>query len=199
MHIGSLNKMEYFSKKYMGENSHTPMRILDVGAQDVNGSYQSFFDNPNWMYTGCDMVAGKNVELILQDVYNWQEIDDEAFDVVVTGQTFEHIEYFWITMLEIARVLKEGGMCCIIAPSSGFEHRYPVDCWRFYPDGFRALVKYASLEILEVFTDWNGHYPDKSELWKDSVLICRKPFMNEAEKQNFIERNDLSKRLVATL
>ena len=29
------------------------------------------------------------------------------------------------------------------APSRGPEHRYPNDCWRFYPDGYRALAKYA--------------------------------------------------------
>jgi len=28
-------------------------------------------------------------------------------------------------------------------PSTGEFHRYPVDCWRFYPDSANALVEWA--------------------------------------------------------
>jgi hypothetical protein len=51
-----------------------------------------------------------------------------------------------------------------------------VDCWRFYRDGFRALAKWARLEVLEATTQWqNQHHEDGSDLWQDSVLIARKP------------------------
>ena len=39
--------------------------------------------------------------------------------MVVSGQTFEHIEYIWVTIVEIARVLRTGGLACLIAPGSG--------------------------------------------------------------------------------
>lgn len=179
MHIGSLAKMKYFVKKYLERYSDRKLRILDIGSQDVNGSYKQFFVKENWQYVGCDMVEGNNVDIILKDVYNWKEFDTNSFDVIITGQTFEHIEYPWLTILEIARVLKPGGLCCIIAPAAGPEHKYPVDCWRIYPDGFKALAQYASLEVIEAFTEWNGAYPDKSEIWKDSVLIATKPPIKE--------------------
>lgn len=51
--------------------------------------------------------------------------------------------------MEISRVLKDEGMACIIAPSGGVEHRYPLNCWRFYPDGFKALAKYSGLNKLK--------------------------------------------------
>ncbi|MBE0557420.1 MAG: methyltransferase domain-containing protein [Proteobacteria bacterium] len=122
------------------------------------------------------MAAGKNVDIVLQDPYDWRELRPDSADVVVSGQAFEHIEFFWLTMLEIARVLKPGGLCCLIAPSAGPEHRYPVDCWRFYTDGFAALARFASLEAVEVYSR-NGTtgYPDESDLWRDTVLVCRKP------------------------
>ena len=78
-------------------------------------------------------------------------------------------------MLEIARVLKVGGLCCILAPSSGPEHRYPVDCWRFYPDGLVALATFARLDTLEAVTQWDAAGNPESDQWHDSMLVCRKP------------------------
>jgi SAM-dependent methyltransferase len=114
---------------------------------------------------------------VLKDPYRWQELKTGSFDVFISGQTFEHIEYFWVTMLEIVRILKPGGVCCLIAPSGGYSHRYPVDCWRFYSDGFAALARFADMELMEVFTDVNSEkeYTDESNQWKDTVMVCRKP------------------------
>lgn len=143
------------------------------------------------------MIEGNNVDIVLKNVYNWKEIKTGSFDVVITGQAFEHIEYFWVTMLEIARILKDGGLCCIIAPSSGFEHKHPVDCWRFYSDGMETLSKYADLELLEAYTQWDEiEYPDYEPLWKDSVLISRKPKRNTAGKLRFWMKNNLSKLIL---
>jgi hypothetical protein len=97
-------------------------------------------------------------------------------DVLITGQAFEHIEYFWITILEVSSALRADGLACIIAPSGGVGHRYPVDCRRFYPDGFSALARYAQLEVIQVSAQWEDlGYPDGSDIWRDAMLICRKP------------------------
>jgi hypothetical protein len=74
-------------------------------------------------------------------------------------------------------VLKPEGLGCIIAPAGGFEHRHPQDCWRFYPDGFAALARFARLDVIEVSTQWepDPRYTDGSNLWQDSMLVCRKP------------------------
>lgn len=79
-------------------------------------------------------------------------------------------------MLEIARILKPHGICCIIAPSGGPEHRYPVDCWRFYPDGCAALARFAKLELIEVSTQWEAEerYDEGSNPWKDTMMVARK-------------------------
>lgn len=194
MHQSSYDNMKRFAEVYLKEFSNKKLRILDVGSQDVNGSYKPLFNNSNWEYYGCDMVEGKNVDIVLKDIYNWKDIKSNSFDVVISGQVFEHVEYIWVTILEIARVLKDEGMACIIAPSSGNEHRYPVDCWRIYPDGFKALVKYAGLNALEVYTQWNKEfYPNYNPVWKDSVVICKKPKMRKRRKMKFWVRNKLSK------
>lgn len=177
MHQSSWDKMRDFRIRYLGGRENEKLRIYDLGSQDVNGSYRSIFGESAWIYKGIDMEAGKNVDIVLENPYSWKEIPSDHADIIISGQVFEHVRFFWITMLEIARILKPGGICCIIAPSGGFEHRYPVDCWRFYPDGFQALADYAGLDIKEVYTQWNPdpRYNDDSNAWKDSVLVCEKP------------------------
>jgi len=167
--------MMAFRRKYLAGKEDNPLLILDLGSMDVNGSYRDCFGDSRWTYRGIDLAAGANVDIVLEDPYHWREIRSGSADVVVSGQAFEHIEFFWLTMLEIARVLKPEGLCCLIAPSGGPEHRYPVDCWRFYPDGFTALACFASLDVLEVFSQ-NGiaGYSDESDLWQDTVMVCRK-------------------------
>jgi SAM-dependent methyltransferase len=96
----------------------------------------------------------------------------------VSGQAFEHIEYFWLTWLEMARVLKPGGLIFLLAPSRGYEHRHPQDCWRFYPDGFNALANYAGMRLLEVSTDWEPHPDPGSAPWGDTVGVFQQPDMS---------------------
>ena len=176
MHESSYLKMEEFRQRYLDRRKTEDLHIYDLGSQDVNGSYRPLFSEPSWHYVGLDMAAGKNVDVVLQTPYAWKEIASQSADVVVSGQAFEHIQYFWITMLEVARVLKPGGLCCILAPSSGPEHRYPLDCWRFYPDGMTSLAHFAQMEVLEVSTEWEDKgYMDGSDWWHDSMLVCRKP------------------------
>lgn len=175
MHLSSIDKMKAFRKKYLTGKENEFLKICDLGSQAIGGSYRPVFEEPNWEYTGIDICEGENVDIVLSDPYSWLEIESESADVLVSGQVFEHVEYFWETMKEIARILKPGGLICIIAPSSGPEHKYPVDCWRFYPDGMRSLAKYAGLEPLEVYTQWEEEgYTDGSDEWADTVLIARK-------------------------
>ena len=176
MHPSSFDKMADFAQKYLHTRRQEALVILDLGSQDVNGSYRPLFDLPPWRYTGVDMAAGPNVEVVLRDPYCWRQIKAGSADVVISGQTFEHTEFFWLTMREIARALKTGGLLCLIAPSAGDEHRYPVDCWRVYPDGLRAAARYAGLETLEAWTQWDDlpQYDNESNKWHDSVLVARK-------------------------
>lgn len=142
--------MKEFITKYLPDEE---LKILDLGSRVVStqkaiGSYRQFCTNEKWRYTGVDIEAGDNVDVVLADGYKFP-FRDEEFDVVMSGQTIEHIEYPWVWFKEMARVLKCGGLCCIIAPALFREHRYPIDTFRYYPDGMRALAKWSGLEVLK--------------------------------------------------
>ena len=174
MHSSSYEKMARFVEKYLDEKEAV-QTVLDFGSRDVNGSYRARFAKGNWVYVGLDLEAGENVDLVPKNPYKWEEVPNESIDVLISGQALEHTEFFWVIFEEIKRVLKPDGLCCVIAPSAGPEHRHPQDCWRFYPDGMRALCKHADLICLEATTEWEPRaYADGSEQWKDTVLIARK-------------------------
>ncbi len=177
MHQSSMKAMTSFRDDYLKGFEDKPLKIYDLGSCDVNGSYREIFCNPPWSYIGMDLAEGKNVDIVLNDPYHWRQIETNSVDVLISGQALEHIEYFWVSLLEVSRILKPGGLCCIVAPSGGAEHRFPVDCWRFFPDGFRALGRFARLIVLEAATQWEPDpiFSDMSNQWRDSVLICRKP------------------------
>jgi len=115
--------------------------VVDVGAQDVNGSLREVCP-PHLNYVGVDFVAGTGVDVVLDDPYRLP-FADASVDVVVSSSCFEHAEMFWLPFLEIMRVLKSPGLFYLNAPSNGEYHRYPVDCWRFYPDSGKALTTWA--------------------------------------------------------
>ncbi len=177
MHQSSLDKMRCFVDEWLVASRGSPLDVLDLGSMDINGSYRPLFDDPAWRYRGVDLAPGKNVDIVLADPYRWREIPAASQDVVVSGQAFEHMPFFWAGMLQIERALRPGGLACIIAPSRGYEHRYPVDCWRFYRDGFAALADYAGMELLAARTQWarEGYEQDDSDDWGDSIAIMRKP------------------------
>ena len=177
-------KMEDFKKSYL--NSNDELKILDIGSFDKTGSYnyKMILNGKKWTYQGMDLKEGNNVDIVVKDPYDWKEIEKNAYDVVVTGQALEHMEFFWLTMEEINRVLKPGGLCCIIVPSKGPIHKNPYDCYRFNEDGVRSLAKSVKFEILE-----SGTTTDKiSDPWYDSFMIARKP--KEGSKANLDNKMD---------
>ena len=171
MHVSSYQHMEDLVNRHLSPTSR--ISVVDIGSYDVNGSYRTLFGNPDWSYTGVDLESGPGVDLVLKSPYKLP-IPSGSVDLVISGQAFEHVEFFWMTWLEMIRVLKPGGMIFLIAPSRGPEHRYPQDCWRFYPDGYHALAKFGGCEMVEVSTDWEPHPDPGSGPWGDTVGVFRK-------------------------
>lgn len=164
MHARAHDLMRDFVTRYGDEVQFS--RLLDVGSADRNGTFRDLF--AGWEYVGLDLQPGPGVDYVPEDPYRWIGIRDAAFGVVISGSCLEHVEWPWETMSEITRVLVPGGLLCVIAPSSGPEHRVPLDCYRYRPDGLRALARWAGLEVLDVTHD-------RRSKWCDVRLIARRP------------------------
>lgn len=191
MHRSSYNRMQYLVEYYeqyfnVGKDA---VKVLDIGSYDVNGTYREIFSDRKYLYSGLDMCKGPNVDIVPSDIYKWKEIDDSSFDMAISGQAFEHIEYPWLTIKEIARVLKPGGYCIVTAPNLQVEHKYPTDCYRYFSDGLTALAKWAELKVwhasvagiprADVDDSWTG-------IDNDAFVVAQKyPYYSKAIKDPF--------------
>jgi SAM-dependent methyltransferase len=171
MHPTALAWGEQFFNVYAAGPSGT---VLDIGSQDINGSLKSVCP-PSWKYIGVDFAKGKGVDVVLDDPYRLPFEKDFA-DIVVSSSCFEHSEMFWVLFLEILRVLKPSGVFYLNVPSNGMFHRFPVDCWRFYPDSGRALVTWAKRSsydplLLASFVGDQGGGGKEEGTWNDFVAV----------------------------
>lgn len=201
MHSTAEDKARVFREAYLGSVEQEPIAILDVGSAIVEGQSRSNRDvmqNPLWTLHGLDIEAGLNVDTVIADPYDWKEISSGSFDVVTCSEVFEHAEYFWITILEIARVLKGNGVAFITSPGGGPRHRFPVDCWRFYDDAFPALARYAGMNLLEAQVQWVPAYR-KGIQWRDSSAIMQKPVREGEEARLDAARAIIGKSLRASV
>jgi predicted SAM-dependent methyltransferase len=124
--------------------------VVEIGSQNVNGALRDHKPQNCQDYIGLDFVNGNGVDVVLQDAYKFP-FPANTFDVLVTSSCFEHSEMFWLSFLEGMRVLKPHGIMYCNAPSSWMMyHRYPVDCWRFYPDAAKGLQSWGKYNGMNV-------------------------------------------------
>ena len=180
--------MQWFVDYFVPSN--ITQSVLDVGSQDLNGSFRDIFSHSRFQYVGADVESGPNVDIILDRPYSWTKIQDDSYDIVISGSVLEHVEFPWRTFSEMTRVLKPGGLLCIVVPNGFREHRYPVDCWRFFTDGVIALARWTHLEVLHAHTnagptandiDWFSFWGRAAE----TMLVARKPYSGAPQYVNF--------------
>lgn len=207
MHTSSMLRMQWFKENHLKNLNKNQITVVDLGSQCVPGqedTYKIFFNEDKFKYIGVDMIEGYNVDIVIKHAYQWDEISDNFCDVLISGQAFEHIEFPWITMSEIARILKPNGIICIIAPSMIRLHRYPVHCQNYFSDGLIALAKYVGLKVIHASTnlapigavvDWYGG--PEGDFSEDTMLVASKPpdwKPNNFDKLNYtLEPADLIK------
>jgi SAM-dependent methyltransferase len=161
-------------------------KLVEIGSKSYQGQFSFSQLLPEKIkYIGVDFQSGLNVDVVLEDPYTIP-IDDNSVDYVISSSCFEHSEFFWLSFLEIMRILKPGGLFYLNVPSNGAFHRYPVDCWRFYPDSGVALSKWSKhsgidCELLEQYTSNR-----ENDIWLDYVSVFIKSSDNSTFPKNRI-------------
>jgi len=92
-------------------------------------------------------------------------VEDSRFDVVVCTQVLEHVPEPAAVLLELRRVLKDGGTLYLTAPLYYPEHEVPYDFFRYTQFGFRKLFEDAGLQVDSV--EWlEGYFMTLStQMW----------------------------------
>jgi SAM-dependent methyltransferase len=150
------------------------LAIVEVGARDVGvGALRAAAPAHAARYIGLDLEAGPNVDLVLSDPHSFP-LEDGSADLVLSSSCMEHDGMFWLTFLEMARITRPGGHIYINTPSNGAVHRYPRDCWRFYPDSGLALEAWGRRQGLPVLLLEAMTLRRRRDIWNDCVLVFRR-------------------------
>jgi len=126
-----------------------PGKILDVGG--TGSIVEAVVKKMGHAYERLNLGSGEYD--VKDDPYNWTMIPDKTYDYVISLTAFEHVEFPWLTFLEMIRVVKDDGLIYIIAPSQGGLHPHELDCWRIFPDGMRALAKWGKVKLVQTSID----------------------------------------------
>jgi SAM-dependent methyltransferase len=101
-------------------------------------------------YVGFDVHPGPNVDVV-GDAHRLSQLVDGPFDAVYSISTFEHLAMPWKVVLEINRVLRDGGLLFTATHHSWPPHELPWDYWRYSRGAFQALLnEHTGFELLRV-------------------------------------------------
>lgn len=168
--------------------------ILEVGSLDVNGSLRHHSPTVD-RYVGLDFSPGEGVDHVITNLEPWP-VEDSSFDLVIASSVLEHDPHFWDTFVEMVRKARPGGHIYLNAPSNGWVHRYPLDCWRFYPDSASALVKWANTQgfpvsLVESFTAQRA-----DDVWNDWCAVFRRQPTSEPFPDRMIHESTQCKNII---
>lgn len=142
MHLNSILLFENYAKKYF--KSH--IKVLEIAPDNHPSQYRKIIGNNSIIWESLDITPCQECTYIANNEYEFP-VPDNCFDIVLSGQVIEHVRKIWNWMKELARVCKKGGVVVTIAPTSWPFHEAPVDCWRIYPEGMKALYDETKLEM----------------------------------------------------
>jgi SAM-dependent methyltransferase len=144
MHENSKLLFAKYGKQFFRSKS----RVLEIGPDAFPSSYTKIVDDETITWDTLDISNGENLTDPRANEYSFP-ITDDLYDVVVAGQVIEHVRKIWVWVSELERVCKKGGYVILINPVSWVFHEAPVDCWRIYPEGMKALLEDTGLRIIE--------------------------------------------------
>jgi SAM-dependent methyltransferase len=101
-------------------------------------------------YVGVDVHPGPNVDVV-GDAHRLSQLVEGPFDAVYSISTFEHLAMPWKVVLEINRVLRDGGLLFTATHHTWPPHELPWDYWRYSRGAFESLLNaHTGFELIRV-------------------------------------------------
>jgi SAM-dependent methyltransferase len=159
MHLNS----QLLFQKYAVSLFKNNFSVLEIGPDAKPSAYQKMIGGNIATWETLDFSDWLGTPTHLSTSPYDFPIAGDHYDVVVSGQVIEHVPHVWRWMKEVARVCKPGGLVITINPVSWNYHEAPVDCWRIYPEGMKALSEDAGLEV--IISTWESLELDNLTKW----------------------------------
>lgn len=174
MHLNS----QLLFQKYAPQCFRDYQRVLEIGPDGFPSTYRRLSNNPTLEWHTLDITGDERLTYHARDEYTFP-MPSGMYDVVVSGQVIEHVRKTWVWLREVARVCRPGGYIITVNPVSWGYHEAPIDCWRIYPEGMRALYDDAGLETVhcsaESLEPWRHRLPKYLRLARKVLTRTKLP------------------------
>ncbi len=142
MHPNSRLLFRKYALPYFGPGTS----VLEIGPNGFPSTYQQQL-GPVARWDTLDIFPDERLTFSQSPPYEFP-IRSGSYDVVLAGNVLEHVPRVWVWVKELARVCKSGGVVITVNPLSWPYHEAPIDCWRVYPEGMKALYADSGLDVL---------------------------------------------------
>jgi ubiquinone/menaquinone biosynthesis C-methylase UbiE len=142
VHVNSKLIFTNFAKEYFKKE----LKVLEIGPNNHPSAFLKEVGHDSSLWDTLDVFEDKRLTYPNADPFNFP-VDSEKYDLVFSAQVIEHVRKPWAWVKELARVTKPGGKVITINPISWPYHEAPIDCWRIYPEGMKALYEDAGLKV----------------------------------------------------
>lgn len=130
--VSHRNYLQYLTKI----GNQKGIRVLEIGSREVTGKSDARARFSNAEYVGFDFYPGANVDVVGDAHKLSQYFGDEKFDIIYSVAVFEHFAMPWLVAVEIAKMLKVGGVLFVETHFSFSSHERP---WHFFQFSDMAL------------------------------------------------------------
>ena len=142
-----------------------PGHLLEIGSRARSGVTRHHELPADWRYTGMDILAGENVDVVGDAHQLSALLPHGRFDAVLSVAVWEHLAMPWKVATELNRVMAPGGIAFIFTHQTFPLHDEPWDYFRFSTStwpalfnaktGFRILEAAAAEPVFIVGRRWN--------------------------------------------
>lgn len=142
MHANTRKLFKKYAKQYFRPGIH----VLEVGPGAPPSDIQRIVGDTSlrWETVGIDNTSPFTY---IGTEYSYP-IESDVADIVIATNVLEHVRKPWVWIKELARITRPGGYVITINPVSWPYHERPIDCWRAYPEGMKALYEDAVLKVI---------------------------------------------------
>jgi len=179
-------------KKYLYDiGNKEGMRILEIGSREVTGKSIARKEFSKSEYIGFDFYPGNNVDIV-GDAHKLSSYfrKEEKFDIIYSSACFEHFAMPWVVAIEIAKLLKVGGIVFVETHFSFSSHERPWHFFQFSDMALRTLFSPAlGIECIEAgmsnpIVGRFSSFADKYLRYKPIIgLYCHSEFLGRKLKE----------------
>lgn len=133
----------------MGDNNqlfflkrHAPRAngpVLEIGSKDYGSTADFRSSYREVPYTGLDLAAGNNVDVVQDLTEGIGALPPGHFDLAICCSVLEHVDRPWEFARNVTRLVRTGGRLYMSVPWVWRFHAYPDDYFRYSWRGIEAL------------------------------------------------------------